>query len=293
MVPLAPLFMTTLTDSMRFFNIIKYSHNPRDMLAKRLPTTYKEHGFCDNWPQHENDNYYVRIRERWSLCGISSIHLCTLVGSASSNRKSSKNSPPLRPAYTLDDMHKWLSRHPHHRSYQTGTRGQAQQGLDTLCLKEIEMNLFRPRFCIIRLYWTGNTWLMRWICYKSCSCCRSVSSTCWPAVQRATTLLRKPHGPNRSNTLYHNNRYENIYTHISSHTKANRLLLSIVDTYAKSIDSILQYFFFCITTVSFPPLPSSSHDSFVFSRCYFHTLIDNVTYRYIDSRCKFIFIFNT
>ena len=46
---------------------------------------------------------------------------------------------------------------------------------------------------LLRLYWAGNN-LGEWdkFCYKSCLWHRIDRSTCWPAVQRATTLPRIP-----------------------------------------------------------------------------------------------------
>ena len=50
---------------------------------------------------------------------------------------------------------------------------------------------FRPRFCAVRLYWAEDNlrqWQEFW--YEPCSSCRISRSTCWPAVQRATTVTR-------------------------------------------------------------------------------------------------------
>ena len=52
---------------------------------------------------------------------------------------------------------------------------------------------FRPWFCTVRLYWARDN-LGEWdeFCYESCPCYRIHCSTCWPAVQCATTLPQTP-----------------------------------------------------------------------------------------------------
>ena len=47
---------------------------------------------------------------------------------------------------------------------------------------------FRSHFCTARL---GTTWVDKF-CYESCSWCSNDRSTCWPAVQRAATVLGMP-----------------------------------------------------------------------------------------------------
>ena len=48
---------------------------------------------------------------------------------------------------------------------------------------------FRPRFCTVRIYWAGD--VGEWdIIYESCPWRRIDRSTCRPAVQRATIVLR-------------------------------------------------------------------------------------------------------
>ena len=53
---------------------------------------------------------------------------------------------------------------------------------------------FRTWFSTVRLYWARDNlgeWVKVW--YESCPRCRiDYRSTCWPAVQRATTELRLP-----------------------------------------------------------------------------------------------------
>ena len=50
---------------------------------------------------------------------------------------------------------------------------------------------FRPRFCTVRLYWTGDD-PGEWdeFCYEACHWRKIDRSTCWPGVQRATTVPR-------------------------------------------------------------------------------------------------------
>ena len=52
---------------------------------------------------------------------------------------------------------------------------------------------FSPRFCTVRLNWAGDN-LGEWheFCYEPCPWYRIDRSTCWPAVQRATTVPRMP-----------------------------------------------------------------------------------------------------
>ena len=52
---------------------------------------------------------------------------------------------------------------------------------------------FSPQFCTVKLYWAGDN-LGKWdeFCDESCLWCRNDRSTCWPAVQHATTVLRTP-----------------------------------------------------------------------------------------------------
>ena len=45
----------------------------------------------------------------------------------------------------------------------------------------------RPRLCTVRLNWAGDK-LGDELCYKSCPWRRIDLSTCWPAVQCATTV---------------------------------------------------------------------------------------------------------
>ena len=66
----------------------------------------------------------------------------------------------------------------------------------TICLLGNEwMNewYFRVLFCILRLYKAVNN-LGQWdeFYYESCNWCRINCSTCWPAVQQATTVPRMP-----------------------------------------------------------------------------------------------------
>ena len=54
---------------------------------------------------------------------------------------------------------------------------------------------FIPRFCKLKaMLGSEQPGLMRLICYESCPWCRIDGSTCtcWPAVHRATTVLRMP-----------------------------------------------------------------------------------------------------
>ena len=52
---------------------------------------------------------------------------------------------------------------------------------------------FRPWFCTVRLYWTwDNLGLWDEFLYESCPKCRFNHSTCWPAVQCTTIMLRLP-----------------------------------------------------------------------------------------------------
>ena len=58
---------------------------------------------------------------------------------------------------------------------------------------------FKPRFCTVNLHCAGDN-LGEWdeFCYESCSWGRIDRSTCWPVVQRATTVPRMPPSGNPS-----------------------------------------------------------------------------------------------
>ena len=61
----------------------------------------------------------------------------------------------------------------------------------------------RPRFCIVRLYWVdGQPGLMRWILTWIMPWCRIDRLTCWPAVQRTTTVPWTPTLERSRNCLF-------------------------------------------------------------------------------------------
>ena len=61
---------------------------------------------------------------------------------------------------------------------------------------------FRPRFSTVKaILGRRQPGRMRWIFYEPCPWCRIDRSTCWPAVQRATTVPRMPPGNNHKKNV--------------------------------------------------------------------------------------------